>query len=78
MPLDITEDQLALEGEPLAEVLRALDDEGWNPGGPVTKTSWLRASFISVGQTLSSHFTILMLPEICSSVLFMESTASSW
>ncbi|CAD6589419.1 MAG: hypothetical protein ASARMPRED_004039 [Alectoria sarmentosa] len=47
MPLDLEDNQLALEGEALARALNDLDPEGWNPNSAAGNASWLRVSFIS-------------------------------
>ena len=47
MPLDLEDNQLALDGEGLAHALNNLDHEGWNPDSGVGRASWLRVSVIS-------------------------------
>lgn len=47
MPLDLEDNQLALEGEALARALNDLDPEGWNPNSVAGNASWLRVAFIS-------------------------------
>lgn len=45
MPLDLSDDQLLLEGEELQQVLDNLDSGGWNTAGVLHRTTWQRVWF---------------------------------
>lgn len=42
VPLDMSDDQLCLEGAELEAVLSSLDSNGWNTNGNLYRTTWLR------------------------------------
>ena len=45
MPLDLSDDQLFLEGAELDAVLSDLDEHGWNTSGNLTRSTWTRVWF---------------------------------
>lgn len=45
MPLDLSDDQLFLEGSQLDSVLSRLDSNGWNTDGRLNRTTWMRVWF---------------------------------
>ena len=45
MPLDLSDDQLCLDGADLDNVLSSLDANGWNTNGHLYRTTWLRVWF---------------------------------
>lgn len=45
LPLDISDDQLCLEGPALDAVIEKLDANGWNTSGNLTRTTWQRVWF---------------------------------
>ena len=42
VPLDLSDDQICLEGAELEAVLSTLDSNGWNTSGNLHRTTWLR------------------------------------
>ena len=45
VPLDLSDDQLCLEGAELDAALSTLDSNGWNTSGNLHRTTWLRVWF---------------------------------
>jgi hypothetical protein len=45
VPLDLSDDQLCLEGADLEAVLASLDSNGWNTNGNLYRTTWQRVWF---------------------------------